>query len=196
MRAPLQKYPASKGKPFSELPIASQILPRITSRCSPPPAVPKLISDLIAALALLSLCACHPGQQPPSCPPGAKLMGAPPPNGSEVWCQSMVHGRPLKDGPLIVYNTTGGKMVEGNYHGGIQCGEWTLWYENGARASVDHYRGGVQDGVHTSWYANGQKALEGEYRKGMREGIWVQWDPSGLSSHTTVYKDGKVQNKQ
>jgi hypothetical protein len=151
------------------------------------------ISDLIAALAALSFSACHRGSVVPSCPPGAKLMGALPPRGSEVWCQKTIQGKPLKDGPLIVYNTGGGKMVEGSYRAGIQEGEWTLWYENGARASIDHYRNGVQDGVHTSWYANGQKALEGEYRNGRREGVWVQWDPSGLTSHRTTYRDGKIE---
>ena len=83
-------------------------------------------------------------------------------------------------------------MVEGTYRNGLQDGEWTLWYENGTRASVDHYVNGLQNGLHTSWYANGQKALEGEYRGGKRHGVWTQWDPNGLTSHRMVYRQGKA----
>jgi len=147
---------------------------------------------LLAALTTLPIFACRHVEAPPSCPPGAKLMGVPPPKGAEVWCQKSVDGRPVKDGLFIVYTTGGSKMVEGVYRNGIQDGEWVLWYENGARASIDYYRNGVQDGSHTSWYADGQKALEGEYHNGKRQGIWTQWDPSGLTSHKMVYQDGKL----
>ena len=75
---------------------------------------------------------------------------------------------------------------------GKQDGQWTMWYENGARAAVDHCQGGVQDGPHTSWYANGAKSIEGNYRNGRREGVWTRWDPSGLTSHQQTYKDDKV----
>lgn len=137
--------------------------------------------------------ACRHAQILPSCPPGAHLMGAPPPKASEVWCQKTVNGRPLKDGPFIVYGASGDKMIQGTYRNGVQEGEWTFWYENGARASIDHYVNGVQIGVHTSWYANGQKAIEGEYQRGKREGVWTQWDPGGLTSHKMVYRGGKLE---
>ncbi len=89
---------------------------------------------LLAALTTLPIFACRHVEAPPSCPPGAKLMGVPPPKGAEVWCQKSVDGRPVKDGLFIVYTTGGSKMVEGVYRNGIQDGEWVLWYENGARA--------------------------------------------------------------
>jgi MORN repeat variant len=139
------------------------------------------------------LCACRYGQMSISCPAGAKLMGAPPPKGFEVWCQKNVNGRSVKDGPFIVYAGGGDRMIEGTYRDGIQQGEWTLWYENGVRASLDHYDDGLQNGLHMSWYANGQKALEGEYRHGKREGVWIQWDPSGLSSRKMMYRAGKAE---
>jgi hypothetical protein len=144
-------------------------------------------------IAVLFLFACRHGQTSISCPPGAQLMGAMPPNGSEVWCQKNVAGRQVKDGPFIAYGPGGSRMIQGTYRDGVQEGAWSLWYENGALASTDHYVNGVQSGVHTSWYANGQKALEGEYRNGKREGIWTQWDPSGLTSHKLLYKDGTVE---
>jgi antitoxin component YwqK of YwqJK toxin-antitoxin module len=117
----------------------------------------------------------------------------PPPKGSEVWCQKNIAGRPVKNGPFIVYAPGGGKMIEGTYRNGAQDDQWTLWYENGTRASIDHYINGLQSGLHTSWYANGQKALEGEYQHGKREGVWTQWDPSGISSRKILYRGGKVE---
>jgi MORN repeat variant len=148
---------------------------------------------LFFAIAALFTFACRHARISTSCPAGAKLMGAPPPKGVEVWCQKNVAGKPVKDGPFIVYAAGGGKMIEGAYRNGVQDGEWTLWYENGARASIDHYVNGLQSGLHTSWYANGQKALEGKYQEGKREGEWTQWDPSGLSTHRMIYRGGKVE---
>ncbi len=126
---------------------------------------------------------------PKSCPDGAELKGAPPPDGTEIWCEKEVGGVPVKDGIFVTYNLDGDRMLEGYYHDGKQTGEWTMWYNNGKRASVDHYKDGVQDGEHTSWYANGAKAIEGDYRDGKREGVWHRWDPNGLQVWTDVYQD-------
>src|SRR5712675_1445476 len=107
-------------------------------------------------LAPMSVACCKSSPKAlPSCPPGAVLMGAPPPKGEEVWCQKMVSGKPVKDGSFILYGVGGNKLLEGIYRDGKQDGEWTMWYENGQRAAVDHYRDGVQNGLHISWYASG-----------------------------------------
>ncbi len=151
----------------------------------------------IAALALIVLlCAgCRRADSnkiagaPKSCPDGAELKGAPPPDGTEIWCEKYVGGIPVKDGPFVVYNFSGSRMIDGYYHDGKQTGEWTMWHANGQRASVDHYTDGVQNGLHVSWYANGAKAIEGEYRDGKREGVWHRWDPNGFREWTEVYKD-------
>jgi MORN repeat protein len=150
-------------------------------------------SKLLAiALAAVFFVACRRAQVSPPCPPDAELMGAAPPKGFEVWCQKTINGKPVKDGPFIVYAVGGDRMIQGSYRNGVQDGEWTLWYENGVRASIDHYVDGLQSGMHTSWYANGQKALEGEYLRGKREGVWTQWDAGGLSSRKSVYKAGRI----
>jgi hypothetical protein len=126
---------------------------------------------------------------PKSCPDGAELKGAPPPEGTEIWCEKSVGGVPVKEGVFVVYNFGGKRMIEGTYHDGKQSGEWTMWHSNGQRASVDHYTDGIQNGIHTSWYRNGAKAIEGEYRDGKREGTWHRWDPNGFKQWTEVYKD-------
>jgi MORN repeat variant len=126
---------------------------------------------------------------PRSCPQGAELKGSPPPGGTEIWCEKDVDGVPVKDGVFVVYNVGGDRMLEGYYDNGKQSGEWTMWYNNGQRASIDHYKNGVQNGLHVSWYANGSKAIEGNYSNGEREGIWHRWDPNGLRTWTDVYKN-------
>lgn len=156
-----------------------------------------LCATFLNCTAALTLCigatACNrPHKTSLSCPAGSTLMGAPPPKGEEVWCQKMVGGKAVKNGMFIVYNDSGGRMIEGNYRDGVQEGDWTMWYENGQRSAIDHYQNGLQDGWHISWYANGRKALEGSYREGKREGVWTRWDPSGLTSKEIRYKDGKV----
>lgn len=148
------------------------------------------LKALLLLSAALFVCACRHAQVSISCPAGATLMGAPPPKGLEMWCQKSTNGRAVKDGPFIAYASGGDMMIEGSYRNGVQQGEWTLWYENGVRASIDHYDDGVQDGLHTSWYANGQKALEGQYRHGKRQGVWTEWDPSGLRSRKMPYRAG------
>ena len=153
--------------------------------------------SVAAALAFTMLIAflpgCHrAGIALPSCPAGAMLKGAAPPNGSEVWCEKIVDGKPVKEGAFIVYGVGGEQMIEGSYRNGVQEGEWTMYFENGQRAALDHYANGKQNGLHVSWYANGQKAIEGQYRDGKREGVWMRWDASGLKSEKMTYRNDKI----
>jgi hypothetical protein len=145
------------------------------------------------AATILAASACNgPKQSLPTCPSGATLKGAGPPNGSEVWCEKIVDGKPVKEGAFIVYGIGGDPMLEGSYRNGMQDGEWTMYFENGQRAAVDHYTNGKQHGLHVSWYANGQKAIEGNYRDGKREGVWTRWDASGLKSQKMIYRNDKI----
>jgi len=143
--------------------------------------------SLILTASLL-LAGCHHG---PSCPPGTTLMGQPPPDGQEIWCQKMVDGQPVKEGPFTLYFPNGSKMIEGNYHDGKQVGEWTTWYQNGQRSAIDQFQAGLQDGLHLSWYDNGQPAAQGNYVNGQREGIWKRWDPNGFRNWEETWKDDK-----
>jgi hypothetical protein len=156
----------------------------------------KIRDVLIAAVAvfaaiLLLACAPHHRKTALACPPGAHLRGAPPPKSDEVWCEKIVDGHPVKDGLFIIYDDSGGKMIEGNFRDGKQDGLWTMWYQNGQREAIDHYRDGVQNGRHISWYVNGVKAVEGNYRDGKREGTWTRWDANGLRSTKEIYRGGK-----
>src|ERR1700744_1856301 len=80
-----------------------------------------------------------------SCPPGATLMGAPPPKGEEVWCQKKINGKPVKDGIFIAWGDGHDKLIQGTYRDGEQEGEWTTWYASGQRSAVDHFHNGQQE---------------------------------------------------
>jgi antitoxin component YwqK of YwqJK toxin-antitoxin module len=142
----------------------------------------------IAALLLLFAAACERG---PTCPEGAQLMGAPPPEGEQVWCQKVVDGKPVKHGIFILYAPGGLKLIEGTYVDGKQHGEWTLYYDNGLKQTVDNFKHGVQDGPFMSWHPNGKIATMGQYVNGKREGVWKRWDSEGFKNWEEVYKDDK-----
>lgn len=147
--------------------------------------------------ALLGAClivGCRAGDRlaTPACPAGDTLIGAPPPRGSELYCQKTIAGKPVKDGPFVVYADGGGKLIEGNYRDGVQEGPWTTWYENGQHSATDHFHNGLQDGPHISWYANGQKAIAGNYQAGKRAGVWTRWDPSGMTSRQQTWRNDQV----
>jgi MORN repeat variant len=128
---------------------------------------------------------------PPPCPAGSKAMGSPPPDGDETWCAKVVDGKPVKNGPFVLWRDSGLKMMQGYYTDGKQNGEWTMWYDNGQKRSVDHYVNGVQQGEHTSWYANGHIDAIGQYRDGKKVGTWKRWDAQGFRNWTETYKDGQ-----
>ena len=126
----------------------------------------------------------------PTCPAGSRLVGDPPPNGTETACVKTVNGQDVKDGPYTVYHDDGSKMMQGDYLDGKQNGEWTMWYDNGQKKSVDHYKDGVQDGEHTGWYTDGKIAAIGMFKDGKQDGVWKRWDPQGFKNWEETYKDG------
>ncbi len=126
------------------------------------------------------------------CPDGARLMGAAPPEGQEVWCEKPgPRGHPVKDGPFLLYWPNGTMMLQGYYRDGKQDGVWLRFYANGQRAALDEYHDGVQQGRHLGWYPNGQQSEQGQYSGGMKEGRWRKWDLSGLKNWDEQYHADK-----
>ena len=158
---------------------------------------PKLLLLILPAAIFL---ACKPaGEALPTCPPGTRAVGEPPPEGQEVSCAKVADGKvvvdadgkPVKEGPFVLFRPDGSKMMQGSYRDGKQDGEWTLWYENGVKQSLDHYRNGLQNGDHSGWYPDGKIAAMGKYRDGKREGAWKRWDPQGFRNWEEIYRDDK-----
>ena len=122
---------------------------------------------LLLILAACVIAACKTATAPLSCPHCSQPMGARPPAGDETWCQKMVDGQPVKDGPFALYRSGGTLMLEGSYHDG------------------------KQDGEHIGWYTNGKISAMGMYKNGKREGVWKRWDAQGFKNWEEVYKDDK-----
>src|SRR5579863_6738702 len=102
----------------------------------------------IAAAIITITGGCQSSNEPPkavsiTCPPGSKLVGDLPPAGDEQACWKTINGDEVKDGPMVIYRPGGLKMMEGSYKDGKQDGEWRMYYESGAKKSIDHYQDGV-----------------------------------------------------
>ena len=111
-----------------------------------------------------------------ACPKGAVLYGAPPPNGTEIWCalpDGHKHGRATKWGKV------GNKLAEGEHRNGIKHGRFTSSHKNGRKLMMVTFVDGKEHGKVTTWHPNGQKALAGEYRDGAGYGPWTKWNAAG-----------------
>ncbi len=145
------------------------------------------IAVLILIAALIASC-----KTAGPCPDGTKLMGEPPPNGQETWCQATdPSGHPVKEGPFTLYWPGGNKMMEGYYRNGKQDGLWVRFYASGQRATLDEYHNGVLEGRHIGWYPSGRESEEGQYRDGKKEGRWHKWDEAGLKNWDEEYRADK-----
>ncbi len=147
-----------------------------------------------ALLVFLALTGCKTAP----CPSGSKLMGSPPPEGTETYCQQLdsagkpmvdADGKPLKNGQFTLYYPNGAKMMEGDYKNGKQDGFWRQYYDSGQQSALNEYHDGVMNGLHVLWHPNAQKAEEGQYVNGKREGKWRHWDIYGLKNWSEEYKN-------
>ncbi|HET8725068.1 MAG TPA: hypothetical protein VFM53_12795 [Anaeromyxobacteraceae bacterium] len=96
------------------------------------------------------------------CPEGAKEAGV----GQEKqarWCESMVDGKLLLDGPF-----------------------WRF-YPDGKIASKETFKRGDAVGTFEAWHPNGKLARKGSYRKGLAVGTWKTWDDQGRLRSEVAY---------
>lgn len=90
------------------------------------------------------------------CPPGAHMVGAAPPEGTERGCKKQD-----KNGNLVKH------------------GKWFEWYVNGQKHIEGQYHEDSRVGVWTWWYPSGKKMQQGYFVRGNVAGIWKQWDEEG-----------------
>ena len=109
---------------------------------------------------------------------------------------------------------SGEVLHKGACTGGLMTGQWTSYYENGAkewtayfesglivgsfkswfandreRASVT-FQSGVPEGTFKAWHINGQLAAQGKYVGGKRNGCWETWHDNGQVESKGTYADG------
>jgi antitoxin component YwqK of YwqJK toxin-antitoxin module len=149
-----------------------------------------------------------------SCPPGASLLGAGPPGGSEVWCaRPDVAGKPVRQGPSRAYYDDGSIRVEaiwkdgrldgafveyhrggvvaqrGAYRDGERQGPWVFNYASGTREEEIEFDRGRRNGRFTSYHPNGRKKTEGRFCFGLQCGRWTSWDESGSEIGSATYEE-------
>ncbi|MBL8942058.1 MAG: hypothetical protein JNK45_02870, partial [Myxococcales bacterium] len=74
-----------------------------------------------------------------ACPDGGTAKGAAPPAGSELWCELVEGGSPVRHG------------------------RWTRWYDGSTQKwHEQEYRRGKRHGRETSWFDNGKLSAEGD----------------------------------
>ncbi|HQR28926.1 MAG TPA: hypothetical protein PLL32_00865 [Anaeromyxobacteraceae bacterium] len=98
-----------------------------------------------------------------SCPKGTKEAGV----GQEKdarWCESMVDGKVVLDGPF-----------------------WRF-YPDGKIASKETFSRGDAVGTYEAWHPNGKLARKGSYKKGLAVGTWRNWDDQGRLRSEVAYK--------
>ncbi len=149
-----------------------------------------------------------------ACPPGAELLGAPPPLGFETWCElpgeppaTRRHGPALTwyddgglakasafdhgrlEGLFLEWHRNGKPARAGRYHAGEREGRWTLWFESGLREEECGYAHDLQHGPFAAWWPNGRRRSEGRFCRGLQCGTWTTWDDAGRELGRMTYEE-------
>lgn len=94
------------------------------------------------------------------CPDGGSLHGI---AGDEQWCAIYdSDGYPVRHGPYRYWDhETGTVLSSGHYCHGLECGEWTVFFANGAKQSVREYNdNGEMCGMLVEWDDQGNVTNE------------------------------------
>ena len=130
----------------------------------------RLVTRIPVLLLVLAAPAAHAAPAAPAapaagfaCPKGTKEAGV----GQEKqarWCESMVDGKIVLDGPF-----------------------WRF-YPDGKLASKETFARGNAVGTYEAWHPNGKLARKGSYKKGLAVGTWKHWDDQGRLRSELAYK--------
>jgi antitoxin component YwqK of YwqJK toxin-antitoxin module len=151
------------------------------------------------------------------CATGTAPAGLAPPQGFEVWCQSVLpSGEPQREGPSIAWHPNEQRSAEGAWSVGRRTGTWQYWYPNGQLEKTGSYTNGVEDGVWVSYHENGQRMSEGQmiggkesgawsywtedgqtrtdgqWRLGLRDGVWTDFAPGDVPVREKIWRDGRL----
>jgi antitoxin component YwqK of YwqJK toxin-antitoxin module len=123
---------------------------------------------------------------------------------------------PAANGEGAIQKTwaNGEVLHKGTCTGGLMTGQWTAYYENGAKEWTAFFEGGlivgtfkswwandqerasvafvqgVPDGTFKSWHLNGQLAMQGKYVGGKPNGCWETWHDNGQVASKGTYANG------
>lgn len=152
---------------------------------------------VLALLPLALALAASPAaaDEAPRCPEGATLVGAPPPDGLEEWCEiANPDGETVKHGRYVSWFDPTHKQAEIEYVDGREHGRATAWYPTGQKAAEGVYENGERTGLWTRWYGDGVKQAETHFSAGIRHGIERQYDEQGKLIVEVEWEHGEPKN--
>lgn len=114
---------------------------------------------------VLLLAACTEKAALLTCPDGARIVGAAPPQGYNQRCE-----RP----------------------GGIRHGLSRFWHANGQLSAETEWSNGRKHGTFRLWYPNGRKRAEGAHYDMQPVGSWSFWDGQGNLFQKEEFGDKKI----
>jgi len=76
----------------------------------------------------------------------------------------------LLHGEYVEYGPDGGLLLKGSYDRGLQSGQWTYWYSNGATKEILHYESGHLEGKMTRFGPAGRIYYSANFKKGQLHG--------------------------
>jgi len=124
------------------------------------------------------------------CPPGAQLVGAPPPKGTSMYCAKRSGlGSEKKEGPYRKWDGSGTLRFEANFLDDQLDGPATSFSPDGEKVELREYRHGIPNGRFIKWNKNGEKLIEGGYSNGKKSGYFRFWDKHGTPVSEGVLQD-------
>ncbi|MGQ0504495.1 MAG: protein kinase domain-containing protein [Myxococcaceae bacterium] len=145
MVASRQTEPTASDTPMDTpepAPPPTSVLPPPPTPAAAEPPPPRAVTPTATAAQAPPSSAAADGDSPiESCPEGAKLMGAAPPRGTELFCS-----------------------LSGNQ----RHGKYMRWYANGQKAEVGEYRQGRKNGRWIEYYEGGGERDRSEWRRGVK----------------------------
>ena len=93
-----------------------------------------------------------------------------------------------EDGEWFYIN--GSFSQKGNYRDGEKVGEWRSYYNKKQLIFKGEFYNGLPVGEHIFWYNSGKLFRLGQYVSGRKTGRWIQYSQSGKVLMITEYSDG------
>ena len=123
-----------------------------------------------------------------ACPAGARLEGAAPPAGREVYC---ARGK-TRIGAYVRWSASGERMAEsGQYDRGQRTGVWKRFDDKGVLRETGPYRASKKHGVWSEWHPGGAQAVDGRFVDGVKHGRWTWFDTEGTILRQVDYDRGR-----
>ncbi len=99
-------------------------------------------------------------------------------------------GTTVENGQYTTWYDDGAKEYEGTYVDGRLAGVATRWHRNGVKESEQSYANGLRNGPRFNWDQNGVLRKEEHFADDKPDGVWTTWDEKGRIKARQVYDKG------